>query len=122
MPAFWSRAPSFLSKIWCVWRWWRRGEVLQWSETAALVSSPRISINKLMSCFFFLAFAFGLSIPLLLAGRGGEEWGGRIWVRWQPERSRGLAHLVFSCNIGEQPRSEEIKPLRWGWISFAPLA
>jgi hypothetical protein len=96
--------------------------VLRRSETVALVSSPRISINKPKVCFFFLVFAFAFSVPLSLAGRGGEEWGGRISGRWEPERSRGLFRPVFSCDTSERPRSGEIEPLGRGWISFVPLA
>jgi hypothetical protein len=95
--------------------------VRRWSETAALVSSPRISTNKPKVFLFSLVFAFALSVLLSPAGRGGEEWGRRISGRWKPLRRRGLLP-VFWCDTDERPRSGEVKPLRWGWNSFTPLA
>jgi hypothetical protein len=90
-------------------------------ETVALVSSPRISINKPKVYFFSLFLTFALFILLSLAGRGGEEWGRMISGGYEPERSKGLFLPVFWCGTGKRPRSGEVKPRRWGWMSFAPL-
>jgi hypothetical protein len=122
MPWFGSQAPDLLGKIRCAWWWRRRGKELRRSETAALDHPPWISVNKPKVCSLSLVSILSLFVLLTPAGHGGEGWGRRIEVGGVLEKSRGSLSLVSRCGTGDRPRICDVKPLRLGMESYAPLA
>jgi hypothetical protein len=106
-----------MGKIWCGLRWWRRGELLRRSETAAPASLQRISVNKPMVSSLPLLFIAAALVLLPLADRGGVEWGKGSFGEGDSGDGKGLVLPVLWRGTWERSISGLAKPLRWGWTT-----